>query len=274
MNITRILCSASLFLGIGFQAWAAVMPADASNSMTTTTSLSDLQRLSNKKSGQSKVNSMRANILRDTALSMGARGGLAEQAQEINKMLLKHESLLYRIFNFNLMLVNEHVLPPVLIEGRQTLHLASHDSIRIADRTYEILQQAKFVTAAPTWREYLWMSHTSPETPDVSLLPKNYQEKAIWKKFLTEGWAAGKHQAELIFLENINRLKRDYLGMLRYKSLLSQNMVSPPFVASTELGVTGGGQKMTVDDKIMRITAFPMLQADQSTWKMELVPNE
>lgn len=234
----------------------------------------ELQKITNQKSGRSKVTAMRMDALRDAALSVGARAGLADRARELNAILLKHESLLYRIFNFNLMLINEHVLPPVLIEARQILNLASHDTIRIADRTYEILQQARFVTAAPTWREYLWMSHRTPELPDNSLLPKTLAEKNLWKEFIAEGWDAGRQQADSIFLESINRLRRDYLGMLRYKSLLAQNMVSAPFVASTDMGVTGGGDKLVIDEKIMRITAFPMLQPDPSAWKMELIPNE
>ena len=52
-----------------------------------------------------------------------------------------------------------------LTEARNTLQLSGNDAIRIADRTYKIEHQAKFVTLAPTWREYLWMSYTPPGTP-------------------------------------------------------------------------------------------------------------
>lgn len=221
-----------------------------------------------------KIGGIRSQSLRDTALSMGARGGLAWKACEINRILLKQEKLLNRVFNFNGMLLDKNVLPPVLVEGRSTLQLSGVDAIRIADRTYQIIRQAKFVTAAPTWREYLWMSYSPPETPDRSLLPKSQAERLLWKKYVDEGWKCGIQQAETIFRENIGRLKRDYEGMIRYRSLLAQQMVSPPFVAELEMGVTGGGSDLTVNDRVLRITAFPSLQSDSRNWKTEITPNE
>jgi defect-in-organelle-trafficking protein DotC len=172
------------------------------------------------------------------------------------------------------MLLDNDVLPPVLVEARKTLSLTGDDVIRIADRNYQILHQAKFVTSPPTWRDYLWMDYNAPETPDKSLLPKNNTEQIIWVKYIDEGWEAGLLQATIIFKENISRLKRDYEGMIRYRRLLAQNMVSAPFVATMDLGITGNGSNMTVNDRVLRITAFPTLQADGSQWKTEITPNE
>ena len=81
-------------------------------------------------------------------------------------------------------------------------------------------------------------------------------------------------QAELIYKENLGRLKRDYEGMIRYRTLLAQNMVSPPFVGQLDMGVTGGGSDLTVNDRILRITALPALQADSRNWKTEIIPHE
>jgi defect-in-organelle-trafficking protein DotC len=210
--------------------------------------------------------------LRDTALSVGARGGLAARSCEINKMLTKYETLLYRSFNFQLLLLDKSVLPPVLIEGRNSLTLAGPDVLRIADRNFHILSQARFVTAAPTWRDYLWMCHTAPETPDRSLLPRSLPDKVLWRKYVVEGWAAGVQQANLIFKENVARLKRDFEGMIRYRTLLAQNMVSPPFVAEVDLGVTGCPTDLNIHDRILRITALPALQCDSRNWKTEMIP--
>jgi len=219
-------------------------------------------------------NAMRYQAIRDTALGLGARGGLASRATHINQLLLKHEPLLYRLFNFYAMLLDKNVLPPVLVEGRNTLQLTGTDTIRIADRTYQILSQAKFVTAPPTWRDYLWLKYTSPEIPHKSLLPRNRDEKIAWKIFIDEGWQAGIQQADLIFKENMGRLKRDYEGMIRYRSLLAQNMVSAPYVAELDMGVTGGGPNMTVNDRVLRITAFPTLRPNSDSWTAEITPDE
>lgn len=232
--------------------------------------LADLSNLATEKRG--KVAVIRAQSIRDTALSVGARGGLAARACEINKMLTKHEHILYRTFNFQLLLLDKSVLPPVLIEGRNSLTLSGPDVIRIADRNFHILTQARFVTVAPTWRDYLWMCHSAPEIPDRSLLPRGLAERVLWKRYVEEGWVAGIQQADLIFKENTARLKRDFEGMIRYRTLLAQNMVSPPFVAEVDLGVTGCPTDLNIHDRILRITALPALQCDSRNWKTEIVP--
>ena len=228
----------------------------------------------NSKVADSKINNIRVQALRDTALSLGARGGLAARAQEINTVLLQFEPLLYRIFSFQGMLLDENVLPPVLIAGSNTLQLSGSGTIHIADQHYQILHQARFVTTAPTWRDYLWLSYQPPEPPHHTLLPKSRPEKILWEKFILQGWNSGLQQAELIFRENIGRLKRDYTGMIRYRTLLAQNMVSAPFIARAEFGVTGGGEKLTINDRLLTITAFPTLQANSSLWHTKLVYNE
>lgn len=241
---------------------------------TSSGSLNSIQKLNYSSQSKASVSVMRAQALRDTALSVGARGGLAFRAQQINSVLLQYENMLYRLFNFNAMMLEKNVLPPVLTEGRNTLSLGGTDTIRIADRSYQILSQARFVTTVPNWRDYLWMAYSPPDSPDSTLLPRNRQERVVWKKYTEEGWKAGLQQAELIFKESIARLKRDYEGMIRYRTLLAQNMVSPPFVAQMDMGITGGGSNLTVNDRVLRITAFPTLQNESKDWKTEITPNE
>lgn len=236
--------------------------------------LEDLKSLSANNFAKTHLGVIRAQAIRDTALSVGARGGLAWRAAEINKVLTYNEKKLYRLFNFNAMMLDKNVLPPVLLEGRNTLTLGGTDTIRIADRTFIILSQAKFVTAPPIWRDYLWLCHAVPETPDRSLLPRTREERAVWSRYIEEGWYAGIQQADLIFKENLGRIKRDYEGMIRYRTLLAQRMVSPPFVAELDMGVTGGGADLTVHDRVLRITSFPALQPDSVNWKTEIIPHE
>lgn len=236
-----------------------------------TQGLGELQKLNNAGKQSFKVSVIRSASLRDAAMSIGARGGLAARGNQINCILLKNEPYLYRVFNFNGIMLDKSVLPPILAEGRNTLQLSGTDAIRISDRIYTILAQAKFVTAPPTWRDYLWMSFPSPDVPDRAMLPRTPAERGLWKKYIAEGWKCGIQQADLIFRERLSRLKRDFEGMLLYRTLLAQNMVSPPFVAELDMGVTGGGSDLTVNDRVLRITAFPALQNDSSNWKAEII---
>lgn len=211
--------------------------------------------------------------LRDAALSFGAMGGLAWRADQINRLVMQHERHLDLIYNFNGLLLDHNVLPPVLIEGRQTLDQTTDDIIRIADRQYSIQSQARFVTMAPTWRDYLKMNYKAPDIPDSSLLPRNESEKSVWDKYLEEGWQAGVTQADVIFAENLGRLKRDYEGMIRYRSLLAQNMVSLPYVAQVNLGVTGGDSQMAINDRILRITTLPQFITASNEWRTQITPD-
>ncbi|MGD9592080.1 MAG: type IV secretory system conjugative DNA transfer family protein [Candidatus Berkiella sp.] len=212
--------------------------------------------------------------LRDTALSLGARAGLAWRASEINVLVARNERYLDLIYNFNSLLLDHNVLPPVLIEGRQTLDQASDDVLRVADRAYTIQSQARFVTMAPTWRDYLKMHYKDPDMPDTSLMPRNEVEKNVWDKYLDEGWQAGVTQGDVIFAENLGRLKRDYEGMVRYHSLLAQNIVSLPFVAQVNLGITGGDSQMAVNDRILRITTLPQLNTASNEWNALVTSDE
>lgn len=265
----------TLFIVLGITlSGCSQQPKKTTPKTETTTDKHSLRMLSSDKKKKDTISTLRVGVLRDTALSVGARAGLAQRSNEINKMLVKHERSLSTAFNFQAMLLDDNILPPVLLESRKTLNLASADAIRIAERNYQILHQARFITNAPTARDYLWLPYQAPETPDKSLLPRNKAERVVWQKYIDEGWDAGILQAETIFRENINRLVRDFEGMIRYRTLLMQNMVSPPYVATLDLGITGNGNEMSINDKVLRITAFPALQTHADNWKTEITPYE
>lgn len=221
-----------------------------------------------------EVRGLRYASLRDAALSTGARAGLAFRAKQINLLVLKYERQLDLVYNFNAMLLDYNVLPPVLIEGRHPLEQSDFDILRVADRAYTIQSQARFVTVPPTWRDYLKMQYNDPDVPDVSLLPRTQAEREVWNKYIQEGWQVGITQADVIFTENLGRLKRDYEGMIRYRSLLCQNMVSLPYVAEINLGITGGDSQMAINDRILRITALPEFNTNGSEWNPDITPDE
>lgn len=214
---------------------------------------------------------IRTKALQDTALSLGAQGGLAHASLNINQRLEKEKWYLETIYNFNAMMLSHGVLPPVLVEGDNSLNLADLNTIRIADKTYKIIAQARFATTPPNWREYLWMNFQKPEIPHKFLMPRNDEERKVWKKAIDLGWEKGIEQAYSILQQNLARLKRDYKGMILYRKLLQENMVSPPYVSTTELGVTGDGTDMRINDQVLRITEHPKLQTDSSTWKAIVV---
>lgn len=242
-----------------------------------TTSLAGLQEMGipTPVSKSEKTNKkIRYQAIQETALSLGAQSGLAWESKNIDEQLARQESVLAKIYNFNALILDHNILPPVLLEGRNILNLADTSTIRVADRRYKIARQACFVTTAPDWRQYLWMDYTQPENPSDSLLPKDTTEQQIWDYYTAIGWAEGVKQAGVIFSNNVARLKEDFNGMILYRKLLAQNMVSPPFVANTDLGVTGDSAEINIDDRVLRITALPQLDADSSHWNAVVAKNK
>lgn len=212
------------------------------------------------------VNPVRLQALRETATTLGARGALAWRSVHIDAALEEESSNLDHVFDFNQLLLKHNVLPPVIAESSGDLNLTNDDTIRMSDRSYQIIRPARFVTTPPTWRNYLWLNFMRPDSPDTTLLPKNQAEAQIWNFYLKKGWQDGLQQANDIFSANLSRLKRDYTGMILYRKLLSQGIITSPTISKADLGVTGNANAIRVNDEIMRITAHSELQPDSQKW--------
>ena len=215
----------------------------------------------------SEIGNIRYKALGETATLIGAQGGLAWRSEQINCVLKRQQASLDTIYNFRRLMLKDDIRPPVLEEGKQELSQDACDLLRMADQIYRIVAPPCFATAPPNWRDYIWMRFCRPESPDITLLPKTKDEAAVWNCYVNIGWQQGVDQANQIFGENLSRLRRDYNGMLLYRKLLAQNIVTPPYVAKTELGVTGDGNELRINDRILRISATSTLNNNPDTWK-------
>ncbi len=250
-----------------------------SSQVGNTQTLAGLKAMANvtKKSSprnSKKTSKIREMAIKETALSLGAQSGLAMRSKQIDDQLVQQTRNLDAIFDFNALILEHNVLPPVLLEGRNTLNLADTQTIRISNRTYKVAKQAHFVTTPPQWRQYLWMDFSQPEPPHPSLLPTTKEEREIWSAFIEKGWQNGVDQANTILEESIARIKEDFVGMILYRKLLAMNMVSPPYVSNTDLGVTGDGDEIHIDDKVLRITALPALNTNSDQWRAAVAKDE
>jgi defect-in-organelle-trafficking protein DotC len=245
--------------------------------MGDTDSLAGLQAMANttvKQKQKRQSGKFRQMALKETALSLGAQAGLAWRARVIDEQLTKQTRTLDTIYDFNTLILEHNILPPVLLEGRNTLNLADAQSIRVADRIYRVAKQSHFVTTPPTWRQYLWLDYVKPDYPNYTMLPKTKVEKQVWCIYTAKGWKKGVEQANIILEENIARIKEDFGGMILYRKLLAMNMVSPPYVSHTDLGITGDGNELRIDDRVLRITALPALNINSSEWRAAVAKDE
>jgi defect-in-organelle-trafficking protein DotC len=260
-NITKIFIGAAIFC-CALNA-AAATPLVANVGYITTPHLAP---------GNDQVNPIRYAAIRQAATSLGARGGLAWQARNIDLTLTAESVFLDQVFDFNQLLLGHNVLPPVLAQSDNDLNLDDNDTLRIATKSYRILRPARFVTAPPNWRDYLWMRFPRPKLSNQSLLPHSRAEAQIWNYYVKKGWKNGSLQADHILTDNLNRLKQDMIGMILYRKLLALHMVSAPFVASANLGVTGDANQLRINDQVLRITAQSQLQTNAKKWKPVITP--
>lgn len=225
------------------------------------------QLLKDAKTAQSAVPYARAAAIQDAATTYGVQAGMAARGYQINQSLQVKASAYDRVFNFNAVMLEPGFLPPVISEGRNAYNQPSAMVVRAADRIYKIEFPARLVSAAPTWRDYLPVAYAMPAQPDASVLPKNEAEKKLWNAWAAQGWTQGSELADQTFEANLGRLKRDFEGMLRYKSLYQQGVVQKPVLSKSVLGVTGGGDEMAINDRVYEVTRKAALDPNAKRWE-------
>jgi defect-in-organelle-trafficking protein DotC len=217
-----------------------------------------------------KVPALRVSMLREAALSSGARAGLLARTRELVAALDVRASILDKSYKFSVLLTQSGVLPPVIVEANDAV-VMTEDTMRVAHHIYRIENKARFVTIPPTWRDYLTQGlppeNARVELPEAPLLPKGGEELLIWQPYVRQGWMAGRAQADDIYRANMDRLNRDYLGMIRYSMLLKKHMVSEAVVARTSRPATGNTRELAVNDSVFRVTQPSELVTDPSKWK-------
>ncbi|MGB0720062.1 MAG: type IV secretory system conjugative DNA transfer family protein, partial [Bdellovibrionales bacterium] len=93
------------------------------------------------------------------------------------------------------------------------------------------------------------------------------EERAIWIEKTARGWDEGIRQANEIFEEDLNLMTADFEGMVRYRMLLSQGMISPPYALQIDRGISGDGEEMRIGDRAVQITGVPQLMTGFEEWR-------
>jgi defect-in-organelle-trafficking protein DotC len=215
---------------------------------------------------------IRKDALREAAMSLGARAGLSHRTWEIRKTLERQESYLDRVYDFRRLLIQASsglmIEPPIVSEAQDAMIIEDGgQTAAVTDRIININKRAQIVSAPRNWRNYLERDWGKVHMPPSVLLPKDDDEKKVWQKLVREGWEEGIRQANEIFEADLNRLNSDFAGMIRYRTLLQQGIITPPFALEMDRGITGGGSEMRVGDRALAITGQSELKPDALTWK-------
>ena len=98
---------------------------------------------------QERIGYAREQILRESAVALGARAGLSDRSREILARLDSRASQLDSRYNFNPMVIGASVLPPVISESRDVVALES-TAMRVAGAVFKIDEPARFAMPTPT----------------------------------------------------------------------------------------------------------------------------
>ena len=216
---------------------------------------------------------IRREAIEEAAISYGARGGLAWRTYAIRQELDERARYMEKVFDFSQLLIAAPsgllIEPPIINESVNAMLIEGDgQQAAVSDRVYNIMMNARIVSAPRTWRTYLehdWKAAVEPP-PDI-LRPENEEERQLWIEMVSKGWAEGVLQADETFEEDLNLLLADFNGMVRYRMLLSQGMVSPPAALQVDRGITGDGTEMRVGDRAVQITVAPELVTGSEQWQ-------
>lgn len=237
-------------------------------------SLESLQNLpsSGKKVDNKMPVDIRKDALKEAAFSYGARGGLAWRTWHIRKTLDQRGNYLDKIFNFRALLIAAPsgflMEPPIISESIDNMLIeAGGQTAAVADTIFNINKNVEIVSAPRHWRQYLDRDWGSIDPPPDVLKPNSDDERAIWKEYVAKGWTEGLAQADDVFEMDLNALVADFNGMVRYRKLLAQGMITPPFTKQVDRGITGDGSFARIGDRAVAITDIPQLVTGSEIWR-------
>jgi hypothetical protein len=211
---------------------------------------------------------------KDTAVSLMRPMAIREAAQLVTiqtavswryKQLLaeteRHAAIMDTAFNFGPLLMTQGealIMPPVLTRAGASMRIEKPDTATTAKTSYELLAPARYVPAAPSWREFMMVdSFPEPEKPNPAVMPKDEKERAIWRSAVRDAWARGITEADQLYADNVARMVRQYRGVMLYHLLTAQHLLSRVNTASADLGMktSDNGGKLNIGQNVYRITA-------------------
>lgn len=207
---------------------------------------------------------IRARTLADAARGVGIRAGYADEARRINAVIQRlYARELERQFDFRGLLLRDGTIVPPVVTAISTVEETSGDSFLYTSiGAYEIVSDARVAIRSPTWRDYLVLPVADPAPPQ-GLEPVNSDEKDLWRRSAAEGWDKGIQEAREEFNSALSRLIRDRDGMIRYRDLQRQGVLSLPTINTRRAGyrATADGRRAFFGETAIRITVMPKFRA-------------
>lgn len=223
--------------------------------------------------GANAVDAARYSALRDAALAYSAQAAYERRSWEILKELEVKSSALSQEFNFNDVVYKApretgYVVPPVVSRAKEAITITDGGRESVAaDEYYRIEKPGRLVAVIPSWRDYLVMGIDKTPDPSDQFLPSEKEERKVWDRYMAEGWRQGRMQAEEALKENMNLLRRDYLGMVEYRRLVDAGLVNSMVVTSSEVRAKGTPEELFIGQRRVKIENAATFNSDPRRWK-------
>lgn len=207
----------------------------------------------------------------------GIKLGIKDYLTQSKSVLDSQERTLDTIYNFQPLMIKDKVIPPVIVETKDITENPDALAYKTTTQVYKIEKQARFSTRAPNWRQYLSFPTTDENVDYVTfipkeMLPKNAQERNIWKTEAEKAYKAGLVEGQNIVSDAVGRLNKDYLGMVKFHQFVLEGKLSMPAISSQSLAVTSTPDTIALDMKLLQIQQLPQFNSNIETWKPTLKP--
>ncbi|MCY4542875.1 MAG: type IV secretory system conjugative DNA transfer family protein [Rhodobacteraceae bacterium] len=217
---------------------------------------------------------IRRSALREGALTLGTQHGYRRRAWEIERRLEHRSNELSVAFDFGRVAAPAplglgYVVPPVVAWGFDASSVKQGGKGIAGSREFIALSKpGRLTPVVPTWRDHLLMVAPVPNRLPPSLLPHAAEERLLFARWFREGWRAGRNQANREFKLRMQRLKREYLGMLKYRELVSQGVINQIVLARSEYGTTVEGAVLRIDDRAVEIVSAASFEVRRNRWRL------
>lgn len=207
------------------------------------------------------VQLIRPSAIREAARLVTFQTAMSWRYGQLVEETERYSAIMDTAFNFSpLMLAQGEalIMPPLLTRAGASMRIEDDATATAAKTTYELLEPARYIAVVPNWREFLMADDfPAPEQPHPAVLPKNAEERAIWRAAVREAWAQGLAEADQLYADNVSRMARSYRGVMLYHLLTAQHLLSRVNTASSDLGMrqSDNGNKLNIGQKVYRITS-------------------
>ena len=207
------------------------------------------------------VQLMRPKAIREAARLITFQTAMSWRYGQLVSETERYSAVMDTAFNFAPLMLTQGealIMPPLLTRAGASMRIEDNATATAAKTTYELLEPARYIAVVPNWREFLMADDfPEPEQPNPAVLPKNAEERAIWRTAVREAWEQGLVEADQLYADNVSRMARSYRGVMLYHLLTAQHLMSRVNTASADLGTrrSDNGNKLNIGQKVYRITA-------------------